>query len=63
MISDFKISPEIIWNIFLIKEKLRFSLIFSFYCCLVKDGWTLKDAWQFAARGLVTYKPVAYKQK
>ena len=32
------------------------------YCCLVKRGRTLKVAWQFAVRGLVAYKPVAYKK-
>ena len=35
------------------KWKLHFSLISSFYCCLVKEGWTLKVAMQ----GLVAYKP------
>ena len=29
---------------FIAKEKLHFSLICSFYCCLVKGGWALKVA-------------------
>ena len=44
------------------KEKLHFSLIHSFYCCLVKGGWVLKSSLQFAIRGLVAYKPIAYKK-
>ena len=34
------------------KEKLHFSLICSFCCCLVKKCWALK----FAYQGLVAYK-------
>ena len=30
---------------FIVKEKLHFSLICIFYCCLVKEGWALKVAW------------------
>ena len=41
---------------FATKEKLRFSLIFSFYCSLVKEGWAMKVAYQFAFWGLVAYK-------
>ena len=44
------------------KEKLHFSLICSFCCCLVKNGWALKVAEQFAIRGLVAYKSVVYKK-
>ena len=29
---------------FITKEKLHFSLIYSFYCCLVKERWALKVA-------------------
>ena len=47
---------------FIAKEKLHFSLICSFYCFLVKRGCALKVAKQFATRGLVTYKLVAYKK-
>ena len=47
---------------FITKEKPHFSLIYSFYCCLVKEGWALKVASQFAIQGLVAYKPVAYKK-
>ena len=41
----------------LTKWKLHFSLISSFYCCLVKEGWTLKVAQQFAMQGIVAYEP------
>ena len=44
------------------KGKLYFSLICSFYCWLVKKVWGLKVAKQFAIRGLVAYKLVAYKK-
>ena len=47
---------------FIAKEKLHFSLICSFYCWLVKKGWSLKVAKQFAMRGLVAYELVAYKK-
>ena len=46
---------------FIAKGKLYFSLICSFYCCLVKRSWGLKVAWQFSMRGLFVYKLVAYK--
>ena len=46
---------------FIKKEELHFSLIFRFYCCLVKESLALKVALQSAIRGLVAYKPVAYK--
>ena len=38
------------------KEKLHFSFICSFYCCLVNEIWALKVAKQFANVGLVAYK-------
>ena len=57
IISDFKIFPIILWGQlnfgvllvqrcfrFIAKEKLHFSLISSFYCCLVKGGWVLLGA-------------------
>ena len=57
IINDFKIFPIILWGQlnfgvllvqrcfrFIPKEKLHFSLISSFYCCLVKGGWTLLGA-------------------
>ena len=47
---------------FITKEKLHLSLTFSFYCCLLKEAWALKVASQLAVRGLVAYKPVAYKK-
>ena len=50
-------------NSYFTKEKLHFSLICSFCCCLVKKGWALKVAEQFAIRGLVAYKPVVYKKR
>ena len=77
MISDFKIlkSQWCFWNswivvycsfnnyfTFITKEKLHFSLICIFYCGLVKKGWALKVAVQFAVPGLVAYNPVAYKK-
>lgn len=37
-----------------------FSTI-SYYCCLLKEDWTLKVALTFAMRGLVVYKLVPYK--
>ena len=43
-------------------KKLHFSLTCVFYWCLVKDVWALKVIWQFVIRGLVAYKPVAYKK-
>ena len=43
-------------------EKLHFSLICSFYYCLVKKGWALKVASEFAIRWLVAYESVAYKK-
>ena len=47
---------------FIAKGKLYFSLICSFYCCLVKRSWGLKVAQQFSMRGLVVYKLVSYKK-
>ena len=47
---------------FIAKEKLHFSSICTFHCCLVKGGWSLKVGWQFAMRGIVAYKLVAYKK-
>ena len=47
---------------FIAKEKLHFLSICSFYCCLVKGGWALKVAYQFAMWVLVAYKLVAYKK-
>ena len=44
------------------KGKLHFSLICGFYYCLVKEGWALKVGQPFSIRGLVAYKPVAYKK-
>ena len=48
------------------KVKLHFSLIcseiFNLYCCLVKEDWVLKVAYQFAIRRLVAYKAVACKK-
>ena len=41
-------------------ERKRFFLICSFYCWLIKEGWALKVAQQFAIRGLVAYKRAAY---
>ena len=43
-------------------QRKNFSLICSFYCCLVKESQALKVAYQFAIRGLVAYEPVAYKK-
>ena len=77
MVSDFKIlkSQWCFWNswivvycsfnnyfMFITKEKLHCSLIYIFYCGLVKKRWALKVAVQFAVRGLVAYNPIAYKK-
>ena len=43
---------------FVTKKKLHFSMIFIFYCRLVKEGWALKVAQQFAIRRLVAYKKI-----
>ena len=51
-----------IYFTFFIKEKLHFSLICNFGCCLVKEVWALKVALQFAIRGIVAYKLVAHKK-
>ena len=42
-------------NFFYVYCKGKTSLFFicSFYCCLVKEGWTLKVVQQFAIWGLV----------
>ena len=34
----------------------------NFYCCLLIKGWALKFVKEFTIRGLVAYKPVAYKK-
>ena len=44
------------------KGKTPLFFINSFYCCLVKEVRALKVAQQFAVRGLVAYKLVAYKK-
>ena len=41
------------------KEKLHFSLIYSFYCCLVEEDWALKIAYQFEVWVLVAYKKIS----
>ena len=46
---------------FIKKKKRLFSLICSFYRCLVKEGWALKVTYQFAIQEVVAYKLVAYK--
>ena len=46
---------------FIKKKKRRFSLICSFYRCLVKEGWALKVTYQFAIQEVVAYKLVVYK--
>ena len=56
-------TAELWYNVHLttiLKEKAHFFLICIFYCGLVEKGWSLKVAVQFAVRGLVAYKPVAY---
>ena len=75
MISDYKIFSIMLlrelnlgvccfnsYFTFITKGKLHFSLIYRFYCCLVKEGWALEIAYQFVIRELVAYKPVAYKK-
>ena len=70
VISDFKIFPLMLfetaefWCIVgltailgLLKRKFHFSVICSFYCCLVK-----KVTQQFVIQGLVSYKPFAFKK-
>ena len=47
---------------FITKEKLQFSLIWIFYWCLVKEGWSQKIAEQLAIQGAVTNKPLVYKK-
>ena len=44
------------------KGKTPLFFICCFSCCLVNQGWALKVAYQLAIRGLVAYKPVAYKK-
>ena len=44
------------------QEKLHFSLICSFYCCLVKEGWVLKVVHQFAIWGLAAFRRATYKK-
>ena len=75
MISDFEIIPIMLlkqlsfgvllvnsYFTFIRQEKLHFSLIYSFYCCLVIDGWAVKVAQQFAIQGLVAYNLITYKK-
>ena len=45
---------------FIAKKKPTF--LCSFHCSLVKEGWTLKIVQQFAIRGLVANKMIAYKK-
>ena len=45
------------FNSYFTKEKLHFSRICSFYCCLVKKGGALSQ--QFAIRGLVAYEKIS----
>ena len=47
---------------FITKEKLHFSLICSFFIVASWKSWALKVGQQFATRGLVAYKPIAYKK-
>ena len=44
------------------KGKTPLFFICSFYCCLVKEGWTLKVVQQFFIQSLVAYKLIAYKK-
>ena len=76
MISDFNIFPimlSILLNFGLLsvyllfhiyyKGKTLLSLICSFsFCCLVKEGLTVKVASQFDIGGLIDYKPITYKK-
>ena len=69
MITDFKIFPIMLLRYWILvhcrfnnfycvncKGKTPLFFICSFYCCLVKEGWTLKVVRQFSIRGLVDYK-------
>ena len=47
---------------FITEGRLIFSLICSFYCCLVKEGWTPENCLAICHRGLFAYKPVVYKK-
>ena len=51
-------------NFFYVYCKGKTPLLFfcSFCCCLLKEGWTLKDVQQFAIWGLVAYKLIGYKK-
>ena len=45
MISDFEAFPAILTAILrLLQTKTPLSTIYNFYCCIVKEGWTLKVA-------------------
>ena len=48
----------LVWQLFYLYCKEKCSL----YCCLMKGVWALKVALQFAVRGLVAYKLVAYEK-
>ena len=79
MVSDFNIFPIMLLSMewilvycrfnnyftFITKGKLHFSLtlIYSFYCCLVKESRALSVVKQFANWELVAYKPIAYKSR
>ena len=39
-----------------------YNLFSCFYCWLVKHGWALKVAQQFAIQGLLLYKLIVYKK-
>ena len=75
MITDFKISLIMLlryWilmhcrfsNFFYVycKGKTPLFFICSFYCCLVKERWTLNVVQQFAIPGLVAYKLIVCKK-
>ena len=60
LFSDFKIFPILLlrqlivvycwfnsYFTFIAEAKLHFSLVCSFYCCFVKNGWALKAAKDF----------------
>ena len=51
-----------IFYVYYIGKTPLFLNLYFFFCGLVKKGWALKVAVQFAARGLVAYKSVAYKK-
>ena len=45
------------------KRKTPLFFICSFYCCLVKEHWTLKVVQKFAISGLVAYKLIGYENR